>query len=240
MTLGSSAARDGARSGRGAGKGWLAPLGRSSLRDQARESIRASIAAGEFEAGKIYPVAFFENRLGVSATPIREALFDLAGASLIEAVHNRGFRVPILSDSELDELYDLRMLLERPAVVRLATKGNLGDLGHLRRMAQAIEREATRGDVRRFLVADRQFHHELLSLGDNQRLTDIVMGLRDQARLYGLTSLALEGRLVASARLHLEMLSAIETGDVTRADESIVRHLGYTRGEWAAPSEPIP
>ena len=92
----------------------LAPLDRSSLRDQASQSIRASVAAGEFEAGKIYPVAFFESKLGVSATPIREALFDLVGANLIEVVRNRGFRVPLRSERELDELDDLRMLLGVP------------------------------------------------------------------------------------------------------------------------------
>ena len=213
----------------------LAPLDRSSLRDQASQSIRASVAAGEFEPGKIYPVAYFEAKLGVSATPIREALFDLVGANLIEAVRNRGFRVPIRSERELDELFDLRMLLERPAVVRLASNSKHGDLSRLREVAEQIVREALRNDVRRFLMADRRFHHELLMLGDNQRLTDIVMGLRDQTRLYGLRALANSGGLVESARLHLEMLSAIETGDVDRADDSIVRHLGYTRGEWAAP-----
>jgi DNA-binding GntR family transcriptional regulator len=218
----------------------LARLDRSSLRDQASQSIRASVAAGEFEAGKIYPVAFFENKLGVSATPIREALFDLVGGKLIEAVPNRGFRVPIRSERELDELFDLRMLLERPAVVRLASNPNHGDLGRLREVAEQIVREAARNDVRGFLVADRRFHHELLLLGDNQRLTDIVMGLRDQTRLYGLRALANSGGLVESARLHLEMLVAIETGDVDRADDSIVRHLGYTRGEWAAPDPAAP
>ena len=92
-----------------------------------------------------------------------------------------------------------------------------------------------RGDVRKFLIADRRFHAELLALGDNQRLTEMVVGLRDQARLYGLQALASAGGLVESARLHLEMLTAIETGDAALADASIVRHLGYTRGAWAAP-----
>ena len=213
----------------------LAPLDRSSLRDQAAQSIRASVAAGEFEAGKIYPVSFFESKLGVSATPIREALFDLVGANLIEAVRNRGFRVPIRSERELDELFDLRMLLERPAVVRLASNPNHGDLSQLREMADQIVAEATRGDLRRFLIADRRFHHELLLLGNNRRLTEIVMSLRDQTRLYGLRALADSAGLVGSARLHLEMLAAIEAGDTDRADDSIVRHLGYTRNEWAAP-----
>ena len=213
----------------------LAPLERSSLRDQASQSIRASVAAGEFEAGKIYPVAFFESKFGVSATPIREALFDLVGANLIEVVPNRGFRVPLRSERELDELYDLRMLLERPAVVRLAASRLHADLSRLRELAEQIEGEAARGDVRRFLIADRRFHAELLSLGDNQRLTEIIVGLRDQARLYGLQSLANAGGLIESARLHFEMLTAIETGDEALADASIVRHLAYTRGAWAAP-----
>jgi DNA-binding GntR family transcriptional regulator len=217
----------------------LAPLDRSSLRDQAAQSIRASVAAGEFEPGKIYPVAFFESKFGVSATPIREALFDLVGANLIEVVRNRGFRVPLRSERELDELYDLRMLLERPAVVRLAASGLHGDLSRLRDLAEEIEREAARGDVRRFLIADRRFHAELLGLGDNQRLTEVIVGLRDQARLYGLQAVADAGLLIETARLHLEMLTAIETGDTESADASIVRHLGYTRGAWAAPEPPV-
>ncbi len=83
-------------------------------------------------------------------------------------------------------------------------------------------------------MADRQFHHDLLRLGDNQRLVETIMSLRDQTRLYGLSNLANEGRLVESAKLHLDMLAAIEAGDTARADDSIVRHLGFTRGAWAA------
>lgn len=212
-------------------------LDRSSLRDQASQAISASIAAGEFEPGKIYPVAFFSDRLGVSATPIREALFDLVGANLIEAVRNRGFRVPIRSERELDELFDLRMMLERPAVVRLASHRELGDLSRIRAIAEQMEHEAAVGDVRSFLISDRRFHHELLKLGDNERLVEIIMTLRDQTRLYGLSAMAYAGRLLASAELHREMLAAIEAGDTEAADESIVRHLGLTRGEWAGPLE---
>jgi DNA-binding GntR family transcriptional regulator len=217
----------------------LVPLDRSSLRDQAAQSIRASVAAGEFEPGKIYPVAFFESKFGVSATPIREALFDLVGVNLIEVMCNRGFRVTLRSACELVELYDLRMLLERPAVVRLAASGLHGDLSRLRDLAEEIEHEAARGDVLRFLIADRRFHAELLGLGDNRRLTEMIVGLRDQARLYGLQALAQAGLLMESASLHLEMLTAIETGDTELADASIVRHLGYTRGAWAAPDPPV-
>ncbi|MGH7642201.1 MAG: GntR family transcriptional regulator [Candidatus Dormibacteria bacterium] len=217
--------------------GELAPLDTSSLRDRARRSIRASIVAGEIEAGEIYPVTHFATKLGVSATPIREALFDLAGAGIVQSVRNRGFRVPVLSDSDLDELLDLRMLLERPAVVRFAAKRGLADPRELRRLAADISVHAKRGDILAFLSSDRHFHGELLRRSENKRLAAIVMDLRDQTRLYGLARLAESGRLEESAREHTELLAAIEAGDGPAANHLITKHLHHTRGVWAGREE---
>jgi len=217
--------------------GELAPLDTASLRDRARRSIRASIVAGEIEAGQIYPVTHFASKLGVSATPIREALFDLAGAGIVQSVRNRGFRVPVLNDSDLDELLDLRMLLERPAVVRFAEKRALGDPREFRRLAAEISEHAKHGDILAFLSADRHFHGELLRRSENKRLAAIVMDLRDQTRLYGLARLAESGRLVESAREHTQLLAAIEAGDGSEANRLITRHLHHTRGVWAGREE---
>src|SRR4051794_4783192 len=83
-----------------------------SLREQAVAAIRASIITGEAEPGQIYSVRQFADRLGVSATPIREALLDLAGDGLVEAVRNRGFRILMPSEQDLDEIYRLRLMIE--------------------------------------------------------------------------------------------------------------------------------
>ncbi|HVA92494.1 MAG TPA: GntR family transcriptional regulator, partial [Chloroflexota bacterium] len=99
-----------------AGGTSLPELDRSSLRARARKAIRGSIVTGEIADGEIYPVSYFTSRLGVSATPIREALFDLAGEGLVEVVRNRGFRVPQLTEQDLDDLYDVRTLLEVPTM----------------------------------------------------------------------------------------------------------------------------
>ena len=60
--------------------------------------------------------------MGVSSIPVREALLDLAGSGLVEIIRNKGLRIPALRDSGLAELLEWRMLLERPAVVRVAKK----------------------------------------------------------------------------------------------------------------------
>lgn len=211
----------------------LAPLDTASLRDRARRSIRASIVAGEVEAGRIYPVAHFVAKLGVSATPIREALFDLAGAGIVQAVRNRGFMVPVLDEEDLDQLLDLRMLLERPAVVRLVRRGTLGDPAPLRALADEVVACARAGDVLSFLAADRRLHGELLRRAGNPRLTAIVMNLRDQVRLYGLSRLAEAGVLVQSALIHIDLLTALEAGDPDEVDRQMERHLLHTRGDWA-------
>src|SRR5262245_43722716 len=102
-----------ARSSAAAG---YARLQRLSLKDQARQAIRPSIITGELEAGRLYTVGSFAAELGVSATPVREALGDLAAAGLVEVIRNRGFRIPILSEDDLDQIFELRLMLEVPAV----------------------------------------------------------------------------------------------------------------------------
>lgn len=217
--------------------GQAARLDTASLRHRARAAIRASIVAGKVEAGTIYPVVHFAEWLGVSATPIREALFDLAGAGLVEVVRNRGFRVPLLSEEDLDDLFAIRMMLERPAVVTVAAVHGLQDSTHLRRLAREVERHAASGDVIAFLAADRDFHYQLLAAHSNRRLIDMIMELRDHTRLHGLQLLAHSGRLLESARIHTELLTAVETQDIAAADTLIVRHLRHTRGVWAGRGE---
>ncbi len=211
----------------------LAELDRASLRDRARRAIRGSIVTGQIVAGELHPVSHFAAQLGVSATPIREALFDLAGEGLIEVVRNRGFRVPLLTEHDLDELYELRLLLELPAVVRVARERAPLDIPLLRRLAAELVSQARHRQVIDFLWTDRTFHLEILAGLGNRRLIDAVARLRDEARLHGITGLAAAGRLVHTAAEHGELLDALESGDQELVEAQMRLHLGHTRGLWA-------
>jgi DNA-binding GntR family transcriptional regulator len=212
-------------------------LERPSLRDQVRCTLRTSIITGEIEAGRLYTVGAFASRLGVSATPVREALSDLANSGLVEIKRNRGFVVPPVTDHDLDEIFELRLMLEVPAVERISGQLARGERDACRRYVQEGKAGAAKGDLIGFLEADRMFHLTLLSALGNERLVLIIDRLRDQARLYGLPQLATGGRLVASAEEHESLLDAAEAGDSERAREEMRRHLLHTRGTWAGRPE---
>jgi DNA-binding GntR family transcriptional regulator len=210
----------------------------STLSSLAKESIRMRIVTGEIAAGEIYSAPALAAVLGVSATPIREAMLELTADGLVEAVPNRGFRVVELSQHDLDEIFELRLMLEVPAAQESARRGiSPADQARFLEMAELIEKRAQDGDTVGFLAADRDFHLGLIATLGNSRLVDIVSRLRDQARLYGLPMLAQRGELRESAREHREMLEAICRQDAGVVAAVTTHHLEHTRGIWAGIAE---
>ena len=215
----------------------LSPLQSVSLREQACAAIRASIITGQMEAGRVYSVPMLAEQFGVSLTPVREAMLDLVQEHLVETVRNKGFRVSEPSDKELEEIYEIRMMLEAPVLRRLA--GRLPDSAQTEfaLLAKRIEDCAAQGDLASFLAADRDFHLGLLGQLGNERLIEIVGSLRDQTRLYGLDDLVRTDRLMDSAREHSEILRLIAEGDGQGVEGLMRHHLEHTRGLWAGRAE---
>ena len=211
---------------------------RNGLREQARSSIRTAIVTGEISPGETYTIGELAGKLAVSATPVREAILDLANEGLVEVIPNRGFRVPELSDQDLDELFQLRLLLEGGALESLASSITTSQLNEFRNQANVTIASAAAGDLPAFLAADRDFHLGLLEAMGNHRLVELVGRLRDQTRLYGLPALALQGNLGSAANEHLEILEALGTKQVDRIRRATTNHLRHTRGLWAGQSEP--
>jgi DNA-binding GntR family transcriptional regulator len=210
----------------------------STLASMAKESIRVRIVTGEIAAGEIYSAPALAAVLGVSATPVREALLDLTADGLVEVVPNRGYRVVEPSQHDLDEILELRLMLEVPAAAQAARRGiTAHDHDRFLEMAKLIEKRAQEGDTVGFLAADRDFHLGLLATLGNSRLVDIVARLRDQARLYGLPLLAQRGELRESAREHSELLEAICRQDPGAVAAVATHHLEHTRGIWAGIAE---
>lgn len=208
-----------------------------SLRKKAGDAIRASILSGELEPGEIYSAHFLADRLGVSPTPVRESMLDLATAGLVEVVRNRGFRVVTPNEQDMDEISELRLMLEVPATRKVAVRATDEQLRALEHTVDDIESAAEVGDLTGFLLADRRFHLRLLELAGNGRLVRLVEQLRDQTRLLGLKPLAATGDLEKSAREHRDVLDALQARDADRAEALMRKHLEHTRGIWAGRPE---
>lgn len=212
-------------------------LRRRNLREEAVEVLRAAILGGELEPGSIHSSVSLAERLGVSQTPVREAMLELSRCDLVEVLPNRGFRVTVIDNQDLDQIYELRRMLEVPAMELVIKRASADDLDQLEQPLAALEAAADDNDVPTFLLADRAFHLALLQLSDNPRLVDIVAGLRDQTRIVGLRSLAEAGALQASASEHRPILEALRAGDVAEAKRVMEVHLEHTRGVWAGSAE---
>lgn len=207
---------------------------RRNLREEITETLRAAVISGELRPGVVYSAPRLAGQFGVSATPVREAMLDLANEGLVDIVRNKGFRVTELSEEDLDELSELRALIEVPTVRRIAAAGVPRDvLDELRTLATEIEAAAARGDLIAHVTADLEFHLLLLAQAGNRRLVETVRSLRARSRLYGLRALADRDALVPSAHEHVELLDLLAAGDAPGAEDLMRRHVGHVRGIWA-------
>jgi DNA-binding GntR family transcriptional regulator len=213
----------------------------SSLRSKAVEALRAAIITGVMQPGKLYSTPTLASMFGISATPVREAMLSLAKEGLVEAQRNKGYRVVELTDEQLDDITEIRILLEVPAIERLARLCDASLAARiereLRHVAHDVVRFARKGDLISFIEADRHLHLGLLSLAGNGRLVSIVGELRAHSRLYGLRHLVDIGGLQQSAEEHELLLDYITQGDAERATSLMFKHIMHVRRTWAGRSE---
>src|SRR5580704_4101908 len=212
----------------------IAPLAKAlSLRETVTQILRAAIISGEMAPGEVYSAPALGTRFGVSATPVREAMVDLSREGLVETVPNNGFRVTAVSESDLDDIAALRMLIEPPTVREVTPRIPAEAIPALRELARAIVDQAAAGDLVTYTEADRRFHLAILEYSHNQRLVSLVSDLRSHTRLFGLAGMVDRGTLAASAAEHLELVGLIAAGDAEGAGKLMGRHIGRVRAEWA-------
>ena len=212
---------------------------RTSLREQALALLREALITGRIADGVVYPSKTLAAELGVSNGPIRKAMLALVDDGLMEAVPNKGFRTVPLTPDDLAEIYEMRLLLEVPAVARLA-KGDLpGDrAARLTDLVDTIERTARNGDLAGNLAADRDFHLSLLAAGSNSGLSMPSPGYATRPACTTLPRRSnTDGRLIASADEHRPLLAAIMRHDKRAAERLMRRHLDTSARTGPSQSE---
>lgn len=196
----------------------------NSLRDQVIQIVRADIVSGRSSPGMMYSVPTLAETLGVSTTPVREALLELSRTGLVKPFRNRGFRVETATLLQLQNLFAVRAMLERFAVTTLASQ-RLSDAPRLRLLADDVAAAVKLKNTRGYLEADRAFHQALTEQAGNPLLTRMVMELRDAMRLYGIDSEAGRKRQVASMKEHRLLIDLAAAGNSEGAAALISSHI---------------
>jgi DNA-binding GntR family transcriptional regulator len=195
------------------------------------EALRRSIVEGEYAPRQRLIEEQLAERLGVSRTPVRQALTMLEAEGLVEIVPNRGAMVCSFSDRDVWEIYDLRAVLEGHAARRAASRIEAGDLermGELAREMELIEPGVT-GDneveTRRLVSCNGEFHGAVLRASDNGRLEKLVLRTVQVPLVYKAFFLYGPDERVISNHYHRQILKALEQGDGERAEIVMREHV---------------
>ncbi|MFE9842472.1 GntR family transcriptional regulator [Streptomyces goshikiensis] len=212
---------------------------RNTLRQQIADALRDEVLAGRLPPGTEFTVKQIAEQYEVSATPVREALVDLAAQGLLESVQHRGFRVRIYSVADFVGMIEARTLIVdgifRRLVERGTTPGAAEMLVSVRRRAEEARRAAHSGSLEVLVGYDLRFWRELSGLVGNTYISEFLHRIRVQTWVFAVPHLQRQPELMREALWngHRELVEA-----VTRADPDEVRRLVHAYNqhglEWAA------
>lgn len=198
-----------------------APLAHRALYEEVAERLRLQIFGRELEPGSWIDEMKLCAELGISRTPMREALKVLASEGLVTMRVRRGAYVTEMSERDVREAYQLLSLLESDAAAQVALNASASQLDEL----QALHRELedSLGERERFFAANERFHLRIIEIDGNRWRLQIITDLRRVMKLNRHHSLFKQGRLSESLQEHRDMLAALVARDPQRA-AALVRH----------------
>lgn len=197
----------------------------ATLSAQVSVQVRTWLRSGELVPGTLYSVQQIADRLGVSRSPVREALLTLAETGMIEFSRNRGFRVVVPSAHDVAEIFAIRLALEPPAARRSAAAAAEDVVSPLQSVIDQMVAAADAGDTGTFAQLDQQFHAGIMAGARNRRAAEVIAELRDITRSLGPSTAGESRTLHDILEEHVPILDAIRDRDPARAHLSMRRHL---------------
>jgi len=209
----------------------LENLQRKSLKEEIFDVLHEKIIAGKVGPGEWLRQEDIATQLGVSMTPVREALDLLVSVGLAERVPYRGVRVPQPSADEIAEAYAMRLLLEAAGARAAAFKRRQAQVDELKRILSRMKGLLSLNDMSALRQLSRQFHRSVVAIGGNgtlDRLYEMIMNSFPDWMLYEYlfrhTDL-LESSLADEYKEHMRLVEAIEAGDAELAESEAIAHI---------------
>ena len=190
--------------------------------------IRNLIYSGELQPGRLYSAVEISEQLGVSRSPVREALLRLAEIGLVELKRNRGFEVMLPSPEEIVEIFALRLAIEPAASAHAALRATDHEREVLKGYVNDLYDSVSEMDHEQFRKRDRELHRYLLSLSRNQRATELISSLHQVTAVLSGGMLESSRPLIDIAREHGEIANAIIQKRAGDARTLMFEHIEHT------------
>ena len=205
-------------------------VGRAS--ERAHVALREAILRGELAAGAHLGEVELAERLGVSRTPVREALSRLASEGLVEVLPHRGARVVTFSPDDLDGIFDVRLALEPRATGRAAGRATADDLAALDDLARRMLVVGSPGpdqDLDALVPLNREFHARLLDVAAAPALSGALANVMHTPVVLRTFHTYDAASLHRSLAHHAEIVAALRAGDPDWASAVMRSHIGNAR-----------
>jgi DNA-binding GntR family transcriptional regulator len=195
------------------------------LRDVVFNTLREAILRGDLKPGERLMELQLAAKLGVSRTPIREAIRMLEQEGLAVTVPRKGAEVAGMSLKDMEDVLEIREALDELAVKLAIEKISPEQLARLREVKRDFEMNTKSGDVRKIAESDVRFHDIIYEAADNPKLVSLLSNLRQQAYRYRVEYLKDAGNYPVLIREHEAIVEAIETKDYQKATQAMHEHV---------------
>lgn len=195
------------------------------LYQEVADRLRGMIQAGELRAGEWIDEVSLTASLGISRTPLREALKVLVAEGLLRIEPRRGCFVNELSSRDLEHIFPLMAMLEGRCAFEAALKVTDADLRRLEPLHNDLRRHAERGSIDDYYAANALIHVAIQDLADNRWLSGLIDKLRQVLSLSRHRSLSYPGRIDESCAEHLAIFAALKARDPEGAEAVTRKHL---------------
>lgn len=197
----------------------------STTVDSVAGALRAALHAGRWAPGTALRQEELAAEFGVSRIPIREALTRLQAEGLIVVERNRGAYVPLLTTGEVEEIFDLRVLLETDALRHAVPRHTPRSIRQLDAVQRDLDEET---DSSQWLAGDTAFHAALYAPSQRRRTLEAIATLRAAVSRFYLAHLSPSTRREAWNHEHHALVAAVAAGDADRAVATLTDHLRAT------------
>lgn len=195
------------------------------LREVVCETLRDAIRKGILRPGERLMEIQLAEELGVSRTPVREAIRKLELEGYVIMMPRRGTYVANLSIRDVNEVFEIRTSLDSLASGLAAERITDEELESLQRLLVLISEYIESNNMEKIVETDMQFHDLLYQASRNTRLVGIIYNLREQLTRFRSTSMSFPGRLKATLDEHRQIVEAIAQGDVKAAQHAAEYHM---------------
>jgi DNA-binding GntR family transcriptional regulator len=203
----------------------LKSFAKPTLRDEVYLSIKEAILTGEFAPGERISIGRLLQEIGFSPTPIREALLKLEQEGFVSRLPRGGFIVSRFTQKDIDQIFDIRSLLESYAVGLAIQHIRKEDILWLERNIKESERYIQEKEWNKVSKFNTEFHDYLNRLSENERLLSIINELRDQIFQFRSAILRVPMKAKISIDHHKKMIEAIKKNDIQLLKRLAQEHI---------------